>query len=117
LAIIIAGLGLFGLSAFVAEQRTKEIGIRKALGASMAGIVVMLSRQFTKWVLVGNIIAWPLAFYFMSKWLQKFAYRAGISIWTFILTSAVVFVVALLTVSYQTIRAASADPVKSLKYE
>jgi putative ABC transport system permease protein len=117
LAIFIASLGLFGLSAFVAEQRTKEIGIRKALGASVTGISVLLARQFTKWVLLANVIAWPLAYFYLHTWLQKFAYRAGMSLWTFILTSLLVFAFALLTVSYQTIKAATANPVKSLKYE
>jgi putative ABC transport system permease protein len=117
LAIFIAGLGLFGLSAFIAEQRTKEIGIRKALGASVAGISVLLARQFTKWVIVANVIAWPLAYIYLHAWLQRFAYRAAMSPWTFVLTALLVFAFALLTVSYQTIKAATADPVKSLKYE
>jgi len=117
LAIIIASLGLFGLSAFVAEQRTKEIGIRKVLGASERGIIFLLSKQFTKWILLGNIIAWPFAYYFMQKWIQKFAYRAGLSIWPFLLASLIVFTIALMTVSYQTIRAARANPVDALKYE
>ncbi len=117
LAVFIAGLGLFGLSAFIAEQRTKEIGIRKALGASVSGISVLLAKQFTKWVLVANVIAWPLAYFYLHTWLQRFAYRTGLSPWTFVLTSLLVFAFALLTVSYQTIRAATANPVKSLKYE
>jgi putative ABC transport system permease protein len=117
LAIFIAGLGLFGLSAFIAEQRTKEIGIRKALGASVGGISVLLAKQFTKWVILANVIAWPLAYIYLHTWLQRFAYRAAMSPWTFVLTSLLVFAFALLTVSYQTIKAATADPVKSLKYE
>ncbi len=117
LAIFIAGLGLFGLSAFVAEQRTKEIGIRKTLGASVTGISVLLARQFTKWVLVANVIAWPVAYFYLNTWLRKFAYRADLSVGAFLLTSFLVFAFALLTVSYQTIRAATANPVKSLKYE
>jgi len=117
LAVLVAGLGLFGLSAFVAEQRTKEIGIRKTLGASVAGVSVLLAGQFTKWVLAANIIAWPLAYYLMHRWLQKFAYRAAVSPWPFVLTSLLVVAFALITVSYQTVKAATADPVKSLKYE
>jgi putative ABC transport system permease protein len=117
LAIIIASLGLFGLAAFVAEQRTKEIGIRKVLGASESGIIYLLSKQFTKWVLLGNIIAWPVAYYFMQKWMQKFAYQVGLSIWPFLLASLIVFTIASVTVSYQTIRAARANPVDALKYE
>ena len=117
LAVFVAGLGLFGLSAFVTEQRTKEIGIRKTLGATVSGVSLLLAGQFTKWVLAANLIAWPLAYYFMHRWLQKFAYRAALSPWPFVLTSVLVFGFALLTVSYQTIKAATADPVKSLKYE
>lgn len=117
LAIIIASLGLFGLAAFVVEQRTKEIGIRKILGASETGIMFLLSRQFTKWVIFGNIIAWPAAYFYMRNWLQKFAYQANISIWSFVLASLVVFLIALATVSYQTIRAARANPADALKYE
>lgn len=117
LAIIIASLGLFGLAAFVAEQRTKEIGIRKVLGATETGIMFLLSRQFTKWVIFGNVIAWPVAYYYMRKWMQKFAYQANISIWSFVLASLIVFLIALVTVSYQTIRAARANPADALKYE
>ena len=117
LAVFVAGLCLFGLSAFVAEQMTKEIGIRKTLGATVAGLSLLLAGQFTKWVLAANVIAWPLAYYFMNRWLEKFAYRTAVSPWPFLLTSALVFAFALLTVSYQTIKAATADPVKSLKYE
>jgi putative ABC transport system permease protein len=117
LAIIIASLGLFGLAAFVAEQRTKEIGIRKVLGASESGIVFLLSKQFTKWIILGNIIAWPLAYYFMRKWLQQFAYQSGISVLSFLLAFFIVAIIALATVSYQTIRAARANPVDALKYE
>jgi hypothetical protein len=106
-----------GLSAFIAEQRMKEIGIRKALGATVGGISILLAKQFTKWVIVANVIAWPLAYFYLHAWLQRFAYRAAISPWTFVLTSLLVFAFALLTVSYQTIKAATADPVKSLKYE
>jgi len=117
LAVFVAGLGLFGLSAFVAEQRTKEIGIRRTLGATVSGIGLLLAGQFTKWVLAANIIAWPLAYFLMHQWLQKFAFRAAMSPWPFVLTSLLVLAFALLTVSYQTIKAATADPVKSLRYE
>jgi putative ABC transport system permease protein len=117
LAAFVAGLGLFGLSAFVAEQRTKEIGIRKTLGASVGEVGLLLAGQFAKWVLVANLVAWPLGYFFMRRWLQKFAYRAALSPWLFLQASFVVLVFALLTVSYQTIKAATADPVKSLKYE
>jgi putative ABC transport system permease protein len=117
LAVFVAGLGLFGLSAFVAEQRTKEIGIRKTLGASVTGVSLLLAGQFTKWVLAANLVAWPLGYAFMHRWLQKFAYRAALTPWPFLLTSLFVFAFALLTVSYQTVKAATANPVKSLKYE
>ena len=117
LAIIIASLGLLGLAAFIAEQRTKEIGIRKVLGATESKIVFLLSKQFTKWAILSNLFAWPLAYYFMHKWLQRFAFQSGISVWSFLSASLIVFVIALLTVSYQTIKAARADPVDLLRYE
>jgi putative ABC transport system permease protein len=117
LAIIVASLGLLGLAAFVAERRTKEIGIRKVLGATESKIVLLLSKQFTKWALLSNLFAWPIAYYFMHKWLQRFAFQPGISVWSFLLASLVVFVIALLTVSYQTIKAARSHPVDLLRYE
>jgi putative ABC transport system permease protein len=117
LSIIIACLGLFGLVAFSAEQRTKEIGIRKVLGASSSRIVFAYSKEFTKWVILANGIAWPVAYYVMSKWLENFAYRACITLWTFILAAVLVLLIALLTVTFQVVRAARADPVNSLRYE
>jgi putative ABC transport system permease protein len=117
LAIIISCLGLLGLASFTNLQRTKEIGIRKVLGASVPGIVSMLSVDFTKWVLLANIIAWPVAYYFMNKWLEDFAYRIEISWWMFVLSGGIVLVIALATVSVQAIKAATANPVESLKYE
>lgn len=117
LAILIACLGLFGLASFTAEQRTKEIGVRKVLGASLLNIVVLLSREFIKWVLVANIIAWPVAYFAMNKWLQNFAYKVHIGWIVFVLTAVLTFVIALLTVSYQSVKAAMADPVYALKYE
>lgn len=117
LGIFIACMGLFGLAFFMAEQRTKEIGVRKVLGASVPGIVLLLSKEFTKWVLVANIIAWPIAWYVMSKWLQNFAYRVNIGIWVFILSASLALMIALITVSYQSIKAALANPVESLRYE
>jgi putative ABC transport system permease protein len=117
LAIFIACLCLFGLASFTAEQRTKEIGIRKALGASVSEIILFLSKEFTKWVLVANIIAWPIAYVAMNHWLQNFAYRTNIGLGTFILAGVLALVVALLTVGYQAIKAARANPVDSLRYE
>ncbi len=117
LAIIIAGLGLFGLASHVTTQKTKEIGIRKVLGASVPEIILLLNREFLIKVLVANLIAWPVAYFAMNKWLQNFAYRAGISLWMFVASAALALVISLLTVSYQTIRAASTNPVNSLRYE
>ena len=117
LAVVIAGLGLFGLAAFVAEQCTKEIGIRKVLGATEIGIIFFLSKKFTKWVILSNLFAWPLAYYFMQKWLQRFAYQASISVWSFLFALIVVLFLALLTVSYQTVKAARSNPVELLRYE
>ena len=117
LAILIACLGLLGLAAFTTEQRTKEVGIRKILGASVPGIVVLLLKDFVKWVLISNIIAWPIAYFALSKWLEDFAYRINISLWAFIMASAIAMLIAIFTVSYQSIKAAVANPVKSLRYE
>jgi putative ABC transport system permease protein len=117
LAIFIACLGLFGLASFAAEQRTKEIGIRKVLGASVARIFVLLTQGFAKWVILANIIAWPVAYYFMNNWLQNFAYRIDMSVWIFIISGLAALVIALLAVSYQAIKAATTNPVDSLRYE
>jgi putative ABC transport system permease protein len=117
IAVFIACLGLFGLATFAAERRTKEIGIRKVLGATSSNITFLLSTEFTKWVLVANIIAWPIAYYAMNRWLQGFAYRINIGIWSFVLSAVMAFVIALLTVSYQSVKAAIANPVESLRYE
>jgi len=117
LAIFISCMGIFGLASFTAEKRTKEIGIRKVLGASVSGIVVLLSKEFVKWVLVANIIGWPVAYFVMKKWLQGFAYRVDMGVWMFALSAFLVLIVALLTVSYQSIKTALADPINSLRYE
>lgn len=117
LTIFIACLGLFGLVKFTAEHRTKEIGIRKVLGASVNGIVLLLSKDFVKLVLIALIIASPIAWYFMNKWLQDFAYRITIDWWVFVLAALLAVVIALVTVSFQAIKAAVANPVKSLRTE
>jgi len=117
LAIFIACLGLFGLSSFTAEKRTKEIGIRKVLGASVNEILILFSREFIKWALVSNIIAWPIAYFIMKRWLQNFAYRINIEIWMFILTIVTVFIITIFSVSYQSIKSARADSIKALRYE
>jgi putative ABC transport system permease protein len=117
LAILIACLGLFGLASFTTQQRTKEIGVRKALGASVPGIVVLLSKEFTKLVLIAFVIAAPVAYFAMQKWLEDFAYRTSIGALTFAAAGIIALLIAWLTVSYQSIRAASIDPVKALRYE
>jgi putative ABC transport system permease protein len=116
-AILIACLGLFGLVTYAAEQRTKEIGIRKVLGARVTSIVGLLSRDFTILVGIAALIAFPAAWWAMYKWLETFAYRTEISWWIFLVAGAVALAIALLTVSIQTIRAALANPVKSLRSE
>lgn len=115
--IVISCLGLFGLSAYSAEQRTKEIGIRKVLGASLTSIVSLLSKDFLKLVSLANILAWPLAWWAMHKWLQDFEYRTEISWWLFALAGIAALLIALITVSFQAIKAAVANPVKSLRSE
>ena len=117
LAIFIACLGLFGLATFTTQQRTKEIGVRKVLGASVASIVTLLSKDFLKLVLVAILIASPLAWYAMNRWLQDFAYRVEVSWWVFALAGLLAISIALLTVSFQSIRAALVNPVKSLRSE
>lgn len=117
LAIVIGCMGIFGLSAFIAEQRTKEIGIRKVLGASAQGIVQLLSREFMKLLTISFIIATPLAWWMMHKWLQDFAYRIEIGWWIFLVAGIATFIIALATVSLQSIKAAMADPVECLRAE
>jgi putative ABC transport system permease protein len=117
LALMISSLGLFGLAAFVAERRTKEIGIRKVVGASVKDVVFMLSKDFTKWVLLSNIIAWPMAYFVMKKLLERYAYRTHIGWEIFVLSGLAALFIALLTVSYQAIRSARANPADSLRYE
>jgi len=116
-AIVIACLGLFGLSAYIAEQRTKEIGIRKVLGATVPGVVLLLTRKFIKWVLISNLAAWPVAYFVMKGWLNNFAYRTRLGLEVFILSGLLAFVIALLTVSFQSIKAALTNPVENLRYE
>ncbi len=117
LAVFIACLGLFGLASFMAEQRTKEIGIRKVIGASVSNIILLLMKEFTKYVLIANIIAWPVAYYFMNRWLENFPYRTKFGLDIFIFSATLTFILALLTVSYQSIKATVANPVDSLRYE
>jgi ABC-type antimicrobial peptide transport system permease subunit len=117
LAIFISCLGLFGLASFVAEQRTKEIGIRKVLGATVAGLWQMLSKDFVLLVIISCFIAAPISYYFMNEWLQKYTYRTEISWWIFAASAAGALTITLLTVSFQAIKAALMNPVKSLKTE
>ncbi len=117
LAILIACLGLFGLATFNTLQRVKEIGIRKVLGASVFNIVRLLSSEIVILVLVANVIAWPVAWYFMDQWLDTFAYKIGLSVWLYIVAAFAAILIALLTVSMQTIRAARTNPANTLRYE
>ncbi|MGD2246529.1 MAG: ABC transporter permease [Candidatus Aminicenantes bacterium] len=117
LAIFIACLGLLGLTSYAIIHRTREIGIRKVLGASNSSIVTLFSKQFTRLILIANIIAWPIAYFAMRQWLQNFAYRIGIGLWAFVLAFILVFVTALATISFQTIKAALVNPADSLRYE
>ncbi len=117
LAIFISCLGLFGLVTFTAEQKTKEIGIRKVLGASVTGIVRMLSKDFLKLVLIASVIAFPVAWWAMNKWLMDFEYRIDIGWWVFVVAGITALLIALLTISFQSIKAAIANPVKSLRTE
>ncbi|MES2328934.1 MAG: ABC transporter permease [Bacteroidota bacterium] len=117
LAIFIACLGLFGLTAFMIERRTKEIGIRKIIGASVSGIIVLLSKDFIKLVLISFIIACPIAWYFMDQWLHDFVYRININAWVFVISGIVSVLIAMITISFQSIRAARVNPVESLRTE
>jgi putative ABC transport system permease protein len=117
LAIIIACLGLFALSAFMAEQRNKEIGIRKVLGASTASITTLLSKNFVRLVLIAFLIAAPVAWWAMNRWLEDYQYRITIGWWMFAAAALLVVCIALMTVSFQSIKAALANPVKSLRTE
>jgi ABC-type antimicrobial peptide transport system permease subunit len=110
-------LGLFGLASFVAEQRTKEIGIRKVLGASVPNLWQLLSKDFVVLVIISCVIAAPIAYYFMNEWLQKYTYRTVISWWIFAATTAGALLITLMTVSFQAIKAALMNPVKSLRSE
>jgi ABC-type antimicrobial peptide transport system permease subunit len=117
LAIMISCLGLFGLASFMAEKRTKEIGVRKVLGATITNLTMLLSKEFTKWVILSNIVAWPVAWYFMNQWLQDFAYRIEFPLWIMPLSGLAALGIAVLTVSFQTVKASLSNPIKAIKYE
>jgi len=117
MGLTIACLGQLGLAAFMAQQRTKEIGIRKVLGASVSNITLLFSKVFIEWVLFANIVAWPVAWYAMNKWLQSYAYRIDLGLHVFLISGLAALVIALFTVSFHSIKAARANPVEALKYE
>jgi putative ABC transport system permease protein len=117
LALFVAGLGLFGLAAFTAERRTKEIGIRKVLGASVANIMALLTGDFVRWVLLANVIAWPVAYLAMKSWTRSFAYRADFNPFLFLAAGAAALILAILTVSLRTLKTSTSNPSHSLRYE
>jgi putative ABC transport system permease protein len=117
LAVLIGCVGLFGLAAYLAEQRTKEIGIRKVIGARAGSIVILLCKEFILLIAVANGVAWPVAFFALRKWLQNFPYAVGLDLGVFVMTSVLTLSIALLTVGFQSFRAASANPVDSLRHE
>jgi len=117
IAILISCLGLFGLATFTAEQRIKEIGVRKVLGASVTNIVTLMSKDFLKLVGISIVIASPIAWFVINKWLQEFAYRTNIGWMVFVITTLIAIFIAMLTISFQAIKAAVANPVDSLRTE
>ena len=117
LAMLIACLGLFGLATFMTEQRSKEIGIRKVLGADVAKIAILLSQDFVRLVIISLILAIPIGYYFVRQWLENFSYRIDVHWWVFAIVALVALIIAFCTVFFQSIRAALADPVKSLRSE
>jgi putative ABC transport system permease protein len=117
LAITVSCLGILGMAVFASERRAKEIGIRKVHGASVNDLMILLNKDFIKWVIVAFVVACPIGWYAMNKWLQEFAYRTEMRWWIFVLSGVIALVIALLTVSWQTWRAATANPVESLRYE
>lgn len=117
LAIFIAALGLFGLATYAAENRRKEISVRKVVGANILQIVMLLTGDFSRWVIIANLFAWPIGYLLMTKWLHTFAFQAEVNLWIFLITMAITLAIALLTVSYQTVKAAMTNPATVLKYE
>jgi putative ABC transport system permease protein len=117
IAIFISCLGLFGLSSFITEQRTQEIGIRKVFGARVSSVTFQLLKDFSKWVVAAIVIAWPIGYFVMNKWLQNFAYRINFHWRILIITGAITLLIAMATVSYKSIKAAAANPIDSLRYE
>jgi putative ABC transport system permease protein len=117
LAIVIACMGLFGLALFNTEQRTREIGVRKVFGSSVSGVVFLISSKFSRWVLLANILAWPVAYLIVRKYMQMYAYKINLPVWIFFLAAAGVYLVAILTISLQSYRAGVSNPGDALRYE
>jgi putative ABC transport system permease protein len=117
LSVFICSMGLLGLSLLISQQRTKEIGIRKVNGARVSEILAMLNRDFVKWVAIAFVIATPIAYFAMNKWLENFAYKTSLSWWIFALAGLLALGIALLTVSFQSYKAATKNPIESLRYE
>ena len=117
LALLVSWLGILGLASFMANKRIKEIGIRKVLGASTSSITILLSKQFSKWVIISNIFAWPLGYLLINKWMENFAYQTNINFGIFLLAAGLALIISLLTISVQTIKIAVANPLKALRYE
>lgn len=117
LAVFISCLGLLGMSSLIASQKTKEMGVRKVLGATTTSILILFSKEFTLWIIMANTIAWPIIWFVMNQWLQNFAYRSGINWWIFIIAGFVSLLIALITISSQALRAAHSNPVEALRYE
>jgi putative ABC transport system permease protein len=117
LAILISCMGLFGMASFMAEQRTKEIGIRKTYGSSLFNIFMLINGRFVKWILLANLIAWPVAWFSMNHWLENYAYRTSISWWIFPIAAAISIIIGFVTVTYQSLRTAATNPAETLHYE
>jgi ABC-type antimicrobial peptide transport system permease subunit len=117
IAIVIACVGLFGLSAFAAEQKTREIGIRKAMGANIPSILILFSREFVWLLMISALVSWPLSWFVLKNWLQNFGYRTELSVWIFIFSGLAALIIALISISYQAVKAARTNPAITLKYE
>jgi len=115
--VVVACLGLLGLAIYTAQRRMKEISIRKVLGATVPNVVTMLSADFLKLIIIASVLAFPIAWFAMNKWLQGFAFRTAISWWVFAISAGITILIAVITISYQSIKAAMANPIKSLKTE
>jgi putative ABC transport system permease protein len=117
LAILIACMGLFGLALYNTERRTREIGIRRVFGSTISEVVLMLTGKYTRWVLLANVLAWPVAWLIAREYMQMYAYRIALPFWVFILAALLVYIIALATISFQSIRAGSSNPSDALRYE